>query len=317
NPSISVVVYMSTEGRDDVDHVLETALEAARSATHAHEVVFVTDDPAVADMRNLEAPAIRTLQLARLHSIDAALMAGAEHARGDLIFFTGHRPDRALGLLPDFLLSLEDSVDWVYGVRFGGRGVDRIRRHVTARLAEFCGLEDDGCRLARVLLARRSTVRAALARADDDYDLDRLFADLGFTSQAIPCAVRDDDDTRGLQRTLVLGLTSSPRALQVVAAIGTLAFVMATTTMSWAVARKLMGGTTVPGYTSLLASIWLLGGASLAGLGLVGVYLARILLEVRRGPDVVVRTIHRVGDSRSHGTRHAEVAPRGRVEIET
>ena len=50
------------------------------------------------------------------------------------------------------------------------------------------------------------------------------------------------------------------------------------------VVHALIAGTAVPGWSSLILSIWLVGGFILISLGIVGTYLGQIYTEVKRRP---------------------------------
>ena len=50
------------------------------------------------------------------------------------------------------------------------------------------------------------------------------------------------------------------------------------------VTHALITGTAVPGWSSLILSIWLVGGFFLTSLGIMGVYIGNIYNEVKRRP---------------------------------
>jgi hypothetical protein len=50
------------------------------------------------------------------------------------------------------------------------------------------------------------------------------------------------------------------------------------------VTHALITGTAVPGWSSLILSIWLVGGFFLISLGIMGVYIGNIYTEVKRRP---------------------------------
>jgi putative glycosyltransferase len=47
------------------------------------------------------------------------------------------------------------------------------------------------------------------------------------------------------------------------------------------------------GYTSLMASVWLLGGMIIIFVGVVGIYLSKIYTETKRRPYTIVRSVYR------------------------
>jgi putative glycosyltransferase len=46
------------------------------------------------------------------------------------------------------------------------------------------------------------------------------------------------------------------------------------------------------GWTSVMASIWLLGGAIISFIGIIGIYLSKIFMETKRRPYTIVRQIY-------------------------
>ena len=50
-------------------------------------------------------------------------------------------------------------------------------------------------------------------------------------------------------------------------------------------------GHVVPGWTSLILSIWFLGGLQLLAVGLVGQYIGKIYIEVKHRPRYNIETI--------------------------
>ncbi len=55
-----------------------------------------------------------------------------------------------------------------------------------------------------------------------------------------------------------------------------------------AVYRYIAGDVRVAGFTSILASIWLVGSFVMGSIGIVGLYLGRVHSEVKRRPQFIV-----------------------------
>jgi hypothetical protein len=62
-----------------------------------------------------------------------------------------------------------------------------------------------------------------------------------------------------------------------------------------AVVAKLAGVVVVPGWTSVMVLVGVVGGVQLIVVGIIGEYVARIADEVRRRPLYIVRAAHGVG----------------------
>jgi len=54
------------------------------------------------------------------------------------------------------------------------------------------------------------------------------------------------------------------------------------------VIASIAAGSVVPGWTSIMISVWVLGGLQLVGIGVVGEYIGKIFMEVKRRPRYVV-----------------------------
>jgi putative glycosyltransferase len=58
------------------------------------------------------------------------------------------------------------------------------------------------------------------------------------------------------------------------------------------VIRRVFFGILLPGWPSLIVSIWLLGGMILACLGIIGIYVSKIFIETKQRPYTIVRSVH-------------------------
>ena len=58
------------------------------------------------------------------------------------------------------------------------------------------------------------------------------------------------------------------------------------------VLRTLISGVDLPGYASLIVAILFLGGIQLIGLGVLGEYIGRIYIDVKRRPHYFIRAVH-------------------------
>jgi polyisoprenyl-phosphate glycosyltransferase len=123
-----------------------------------------------------------------------------------------------------------------------------------------------------------------------------LFAWLGFRQTTVQYArgVRAEGKTKfrlgSLWRLAVDGLLSFTTApLKVWTYLGVIFAAVAFAYLSVIVVRTVVYGVDVPGYASVLASILFFSGLNLIGLGVIGEYLARIFIEVKRRPLYIVR----------------------------
>lgn len=86
------------------------------------------------------------------------------------------------------------------------------------------------------------------------------------------------------------GITSfSVRPLRLITLLGLLFMLVSVGIIAWALLTY-SGGHAMRGWTSLLVSLWFVGGAILAALGIIGEYIGKIYNEVKRRPLFFVET---------------------------
>ena len=91
-----------------------------------------------------------------------------------------------------------------------------------------------------------------------------------------------------MARESIIGFSDLP--LRLAAALGCGVTGVGLVLMAWLLVRWLLFADTLPGYASTITVIVLLGGANLTTLGLVGLYVGRILREVEDRPRYVIKS---------------------------
>ena len=85
------------------------------------------------------------------------------------------------------------------------------------------------------------------------------------------------------------GVTSlSARPIRLISQMGMFISLISGLMLIWSIVRHFMGETIV-GWTSLVVSLWFLGGLILLSIGVIGEYIAKIYLEVKRRPRYLVQ----------------------------
>jgi len=69
--------------------------------------------------------------------------------------------------------------------------------------------------------------------------------------------------------------------------------------------RKLFFGALLLGWASLIISIWLLGGLTIFCLGVIGIYLSKMFIEVKQRPYTIVKEVY------EYSPPTGAVSPRG------
>ena len=85
------------------------------------------------------------------------------------------------------------------------------------------------------------------------------------------------------------GVTSlSARPIRLISQMGIVISFISGLMLVWSIVRHFVGETIV-GWTSLVVSLWFLGGLILLSIGVIGEYVAKIYLEVKRRPRYLVQ----------------------------
>ena len=84
------------------------------------------------------------------------------------------------------------------------------------------------------------------------------------------------------------GITSfSVKPIRMVAKLGAIIAVISVLFLIWSVVVKFMGHS-VDGWSSLMASIWLMGGLQIFCIGMIGEYVGKIYMETKRRPRFII-----------------------------
>lgn len=102
---------------------------------------------------------------------------------------------------------------------------------------------------------------------------------------------------------IVNSITSfSNRPLIIIFYIGVAIFIVAITYTAYVVGSWFLFEKPMSGWTSVMASIWILGGMIISFLGILGVYLSKVFTETKQRPYTIVRHVYNKG-SLSHGNQ--------------
>jgi glycosyltransferase involved in cell wall biosynthesis len=145
---------------------------------------------------------------------------------------------------------------------------------------------------------------ALLAHSEGNLFLRGLVPRLGFRSTSVHYdrKARADGSSRyplGRMPGLGIdGITSfSAVPLRLIAGLGAGLFVLSMVVSAWVLAVRLFTDHAIPGWASTTLPIYALGGVQLLSLGVVGEYVAKVYLEVKRRPRYLVEDTTGAGNS--------------------
>jgi len=237
---------------------------------------------------------VRGINLARNVGHQNAIMAGMMTARqwADAVITIDADLQDDIECIPRMVRLLANGNDIVYGVKVS-RQADPLLKRMSAqafyKLQSTMGVESVYNHADFRLMSRRALDMLA------DYDernlyLRGLIPQIGLRSATVDDVISEryaGHSKYTLQKMLNLalnGITSfSVKPMYAIFHLG-LVFLLIAVCIGIYVLHALITGTAVPGWASLILSIWIVGGFILISIGITGVYIGKIYTEVKRRP---------------------------------
>jgi glycosyltransferase involved in cell wall biosynthesis len=268
------------------------------------EIVYVNDGSQDGSMAALTAlhdtdPRVAVVDLSRNFGKEIAMSAGLDHANGDAVVVIDADLQDPPELIPDMVRAWHDGHDVVL-MRRRSRAHESWLKKTTARAFYRAigrmGTIDIPENVGDFRLLSRRAVTALRRFPERSRFMKGLFAWIGF-----PCReIEYDRDGRYAGETkwsywrlwnfALEGITSfSVVPLKAASYIGIATALVAFAYGGYVVAKTLLRGDPVPGYPTLVTLVLFLGGLQLMALGIIGEYLARMLIEVKQRPLYLVQ----------------------------
>lgn len=241
--------------------------------------------------------AVQGIKLSRNRGHQNALLAGLLDAKGDVAISVDADLQDDLGAIEKMILAHRQGSDIVFGVR-KSRDTDTFFKRFTAegyyRLLERFGVEVVFNHADYRLMSRRA-IEALREFNEVNLFLRGIIPQLGFPSSIVyyDRAERFAGESKyPLGKMLALawqGITSfSTVPLRMITALGFLISLASFGITLWALFIRLFSDQAVPGWTSTVVPIYLLGGIQLLCIGIIGEYLAKTYMETKRRPHFFI-----------------------------
>jgi putative glycosyltransferase len=276
--------------------------QSAARLTADYEIVLVNDG---SPDRSLELaielaerdPHVRVVDLSRNFGHHKALMTGLARARGDLVFLIDSDLEEDPAWLAKFHEALTFSgADVVYGVQAARKGgwFERTTGALFFRVFNHMLTHPIPANVITARLMTRRYVRALVRHRDQELCLAGLWQITGFDQRPLVVNKRSGVASSYTMRrrisVFVNAITSfSNRPLLYIFQIGVMVMLLSIAAGVMLLYQSLSGRVGVPGWASLMVSIWFLGGLTIFCLGVIGVYVAKVFTETKDRPYTVVR----------------------------
>ncbi|MEP7288192.1 MAG: glycosyltransferase family 2 protein [Chloroflexota bacterium] len=273
--------------------------------TPDYEIIFVNDgspDDSLNLARELIArdPAVRVIDLSRNFGHHKAIMTGLQHVTGDLVFLIDVDLEEPPELLGQFYQDLKThEVDVVFGVmdrRYGSlfRQISGILYYKIINWLSPTPLPEN--MLIARLMSRRY-VNALIQHKEHVFIIGGLWQITGFRQRSITVEKRyKGETTYSIRRRIAMTIDSvtaySSKPLILISYLGLLLSIPSGILIVIFIIQRLFFKVGIDGWSSLIVSVWFLGGLIISILGVIAIYLAVIFTEVKARPYTIIREIY-------------------------
>jgi dolichol-phosphate mannosyltransferase len=305
-PVLSLVIPVFNEAENlDMLHSRLTAV--LQDMGHEYEIIYVDDgshDQSPALLKRLAEidGRVVVVELARNFGHQVAISAGLEHSRGRAVCIMDADLQDPPEVLPKFLEKWQEGAEVVYAIR-------TMRKEWWGKRLAYAGFYR--------LLQRVANIQIPLD-AGDFCIMDRCVVDqlvqmpernrfvrgirswIGFQQVGVAYerhsrhAGRSKYTFRKLIYLALDGLISfSHMPLRIITLLGIAVSLLSFMVALFYIFKKVTLGVGIPGFTTLVVSIFFLAGIQLMTIGVIGEYIGRISDEVKRRPLYVARRVTR------------------------
>lgn len=300
-PALSVIIPVFTEAAS-LEDLYDRLTRVLKMTGRTYELLFVDDGSRDGSMDLLrlfhaQDPNVRVVRFNRNYGQHAAVFAGMQHARGEVVITI----DGDLQNPPEEIPVLLNQIDAGHDVVGGWRAARRdplVRRLLSAAVNRVISatvgvrMHDYGC----MLRAYRRDVVGQILRCQEISSFIPALANT-FAASVAEVPVKHEARRHGkshygvlrllrLNFDLLTGFSLLP--IQAVSLAGIGIAVLGVGFGLFLGIRRLLVGPEVEGVFTLFAILFFFVGLQILALGLIGEYVARIYQEVRRRPRYVI-----------------------------
>ncbi len=227
----------------------------------------------------------------------AGLMTAKEHA--DIIVSMDADLQDDIGAVHEMIEKYKEGCDVVYGVR-SSREKDTVFKRSTAqgyyKLMALLGV-DIVYNHADYRLMTKRALEALEQYSEVNLFLRGIVPQIGFKTATVYYERGErfaGESKYPLKKMLAFafdGITSfSVKPVRMILTLGAAVSVISVIYLIYCLIRNLTGNT-VEGWTSLIGSVWLMGGLQLMSLGVIGEYIGKIYYETKRRPRYIIESV--------------------------
>ena len=281
----------------------EVSAVLEKCTDYAFTFLFVNDgsrDTTLLILRSLAEmdTRVKYISLSRNFGKESAMLAGMKYARTDYVGILDADLQHSPELIPDMLAALDSGFDIAAARRVDRSGESKIKSAFSRGFYKVINKLSDvdiaeGAQDYRMM--KRKVVEAILSMPEYNRFSKGIFSWVGFKTKWFEHVNRERaaGTTKWSFRKLshyaldgIIGFSTAPLKFSLY--VGVLASVCGFLYALYTIIKTLIIGTDVPGYPSIISAIFIFGGLILVCLGVIGDYISRIYLEVKKRPVFII-----------------------------
>ena len=299
---LSIIVPCFNEEKN-IKTFLEVIVPILSPLKYSYEIIFVNDgskDDTLNQLLLLQQhyPHIRILNFTRNFGKEAALTAGLEYATGDAMIPIDVDLQHPPQTIIKFIKKWEEGYDVVVGKRMNRTGESYFKK-ITAKyfyiLYNKISNVEIPADVGDFRLIDKRVAAVLKLMPENQRFMKGLFAWVGFKTATVEYYQEErlDGDTSFTKWKLwnfaIDGITSfSTVPLRLALYFGVFISFCSFLLLAILIIEPMFYGIVVPGYISTIAMILFLGGIQLLGIGILGEYIGRMYIEIKRRPTYLL-----------------------------
>lgn len=298
--SIVSTIYKSSSY---VNEFYERVSKQAQKITDNYEIIFVDDgspDDSLQKCITLhqQDQKVTVLELSRNFGHHKAIMTGLSNAKGDFVFLIDVDLEEEPELLGRFWqeLQIDDDLDLVFGVqeRRKGKWFERLSGYFFFKLTNFLNDTKIPKNFLTVRLMRKNFLENLISFKERELVFSVINSLTGFKSKKyLVKKIAHSPSTYSLKMKLKLLLeaivSSTPKPLWMIFNLGLLITLTSSIYIFILIYKRIFNEAIVDGWTSVMILISFFGGLIIFFLGVIGLYLSKVFIEVKQRPYSIIR----------------------------
>lgn len=304
--SIVTTLYNSSSY---IEKFYSQACKYAEMLTNDFEIVFVNDGSMDNSLEKAvsiynQCDHVKVVDLSRNFGQHKAIMTGLMHAEKDYVFTLDSDLEEPMELIVPFAEKMEtENSDVVYGVQNSRRGgfFEKFSGSFFYKLYNMLCRVKIPENFTACMLMNRSYVDALVLHKESELFFAGVFFSTGFKQVELKIDKSCDSPTsytfRKKMEMVFNSFTSfSAKPLYFVFYFSFGILGLTILFLLYKIMMKILYDNVILGYTSIIISIWFFGSLILLVQGIIGIYISKIYMEVKRRPFTIVKKIFSRGE---------------------